>query len=219
VFTADDPAPPRITGNVVAAGVSRTLHYSVRSVPNEKVTFLDVGPQGAREIGSVKGGTSGALRFTPAPGNATHFVEAEVEMAGLPVPMLPAGNSGALDGRGVRAVGRGGAMVTVARFRPPRPVHAGRAHRLRVHRRGATVRASWRKAHGARRYMVILRLRNGRVRSVTVRGTRARLTGVPRTEPGQITVRAIGTDGRPGPSVRARFKATAKPHTILQRLR
>ena len=110
-------------------------------------------------------------------------------------------------------------MVTVARFRPPRLVHAGRAHRLRVHRRGATVRVSWRNAHGARRYMVILRLRNGRVRSVTVRGTHARLNGVPRTEPGQITVRALGTDGKPGRMVRARFKAATKPYTILQRLR
>jgi hypothetical protein len=219
VFTAEDPAAPRITGSVLAAGVSRTLRYNVRAIPDERVTFLDVGPQGAREIGTVKGGTSGALRFTPAPGNATHFIEAEVEMAGLPVPMLAGGSSGALDARGVRAAGRGGAMVTVARFRPPRLVHAGRAHRLRVQRRGTTVRASWRKARGARRYMVIVRLRNGRVRTVRVRGTRARIGGIPRTEAGQVTVRAIGTDGRPGPMLRRRFKATAKPHTILERLR
>jgi hypothetical protein len=77
---------------------------------------------------------------------------------------------------------------------------------------------SWRRARGARRYVVTLRLRDGRLRTVIVRGTSARITRIPRTEAGEITVDAIGNDGRPGPIVRARIRATAKPHTILQRL-
>jgi hypothetical protein len=218
VFTANDPASPRITGSVVGTGTSRTLRYSVRPIPDEKVTFLDVGPQGAREIGSVNGGRTGALTFTPAPGNATHSIEAEVEMAGLPVPILAGGSSGALDTRGARAAGAGGPMVTIARFRPPRPVHAGRVRSLRVQRRGTVVRVSWRKARGAIRYVLVLRLRAGTMRTVIVRGTSARITGVARTEPGQITVRAIGTDGKPGAAIRGQFRATAKPHTILRRL-
>jgi hypothetical protein len=219
VFTADDPAAPRITGSVVGTGASRTLRYNVRPIRNQEVTFLDVGPQGSHEIGTVNGGRTGALTFTPAAGNATHFIEAEVEMAGLPVPMLAGGSSGALDARTIRASGRGGAMVTIARFRPPRLTHAGRVRRLQVHRRGSVVRVNWRKATGARRYVVILRLRNGRLRTIFARGTSARINGVPRIEPGQITMRGIGTDGRLGPAVRARFRATAKPHTILRKLR
>lgn len=74
------------------------------------------------------------------------------------------------------------------------------------------------KARGALRYVVTLRLRNGRVRTIIVRRTSARITGVPRTEAGQIAITAIGNDGRPGLAVRARFRATAKPRTILQPL-
>jgi hypothetical protein len=78
---------------------------------------------------------------------------------------------------------------------------------------------SWRKARGARRYVVTVRLRNGSLRTVTVGGTSARITGLPRIEPGRIIVGAIGNDGRPGPTVSSQFRATAKPHTILRRLR
>jgi hypothetical protein len=218
VFTSDDAAAPQITGSVSGTGVSRTLSYNVRRIAGEKVTFLDVGPQGAREIGTVNGGSTGRLTFAPAPGNATHFVEAEVEMAGLPVPMLGGAGSGATDASAGRASRRAGAMVAIARFRPPRLVRAGRVRRLHVTRRGAVLRVGWRKAHGARRYVVIVRLRNGRLRKVIVRGTSARVSRIPRTEPGQIIVVAIGNDGRPGPSVRVRFRASAKPHTILQPL-
>ena len=219
VFTADDPAAPRITGSVLGTGASRTLHYAVRPMPDEKVTFLDVGPQGAREIGTVNGGTTGALNFTPAPGNATHFIEAEVEMAGLPVPMLGGGSSAALDASAARTAPPRGAMMTIARFHPPRLLHAGRVHRVRLQRRGAVLRVSWHKARGALRYAVTLRLRNGHARTVIVRRTSARINRVPRTEPGQITITAIGNDRRPGPAVRARFRATAKAHTILRPLR
>ena len=218
VSTADDPASPRITGSVVGTGASRTLRYNVRAIPDEKVTFLDVGPQGAREIGTARGGTTGALNFTPAPGGATHFVEAEVEMAGLPVPMLGNGGAGAVDASDHGATQRGAAMATIARFRLPRLVHAGAVRRVRVRRQGTVVRVSWLKARSAHRYAVVLLLRNGRRWTVTVRDTRARILRIPRTEPGQITVRAIGNDSRPGPAARVRFRATAKPRTILQRL-
>jgi hypothetical protein len=219
VFTADDPASPRITGSVVGTGVSRTLHYNVGQTADEKVTFFDVGPQGAREIGTTTGGRTGALTFTPGPGNAAHLVEAQVEMAGLPVPMLGGGGSGALDATAARAAGHGGPMLTIARFHPPRLVHAGRIRGVRLHRRGTVLRVSWRKTRGALRYALVARLANGRVRTVIVRRTSATITGIPRTEPGQITVRAIGNDGTPGPAVRARFRATARPRTILQPLR
>jgi hypothetical protein len=218
VFTADDPAAPRITGSVLGTGASRTLRYNVRRAPDEKVTFLDVGPQGAREIGTVTGGKTGALTFAPAPGNAAHVVEAQVEMAGLPVPMLGGGSSGTADASAARAPRRAGATITIARFRPPRLVHAGPVRRVHVARRGTVLRVTWRKAHAARRYVVVVRLRNGRLRKVTVRGTSARITRIPRTEPGQVIVDAIGNDGRPGRAVRARLRATAKPHTILQPL-
>ncbi|HET7046851.1 MAG TPA: Ig-like domain repeat protein [Solirubrobacteraceae bacterium] len=219
VFTADDSVSPRITGTVLGTGASRTLRYNVRAIPDEKVTFLDVGPQGAREIGTVNGGKTGNLNFTPGPGNATHLIEAEVEMAGLPVPMLGGAGSSAADATTAGAASQGAARLTIARFRPPRVVHAGATRGLRVQRRGAVVRARWHRARGARRYAVALRLRDGRLRTVVVGGTSARIGRVPRTEAGQITVRAIGADGRLGSAARAKVRAVAKPHTILRKLR
>ena len=50
-------------------------------------------------------------------------------------------------------------------------------------------------------------------------GVAARPGRVPRTEAGQITVRAIGTDGRLGSPARGKVRAVAKPHTILRKLR
>jgi hypothetical protein len=194
------------------------LRALVDGLRDEKVTFFDVGPQGAREIGAVNGGTTGALTFTPAPGSATHFVEAEVEMAGLPVPMLGGGSSGSLDASTASAARPGAAMVTVARFHPPRLVHAGPVRHLRLQRRGTVLRVSWRGSHGALRYAVTVRLRNGRLHTVIVRRTTASITGIPRTEAGQITIAAIGNDGRAGPALRAGFRATAKPRTILRPL-
>jgi hypothetical protein len=89
---------------------------------------------------------------------------------------------------------------------------------VRLQHRGSVLRVSSRKLRGAVRYVVIARLRSGRVRIVFVRPTSVRVNGIPRTEAGQITVRAIGTDGRPGPAVGIRFRATAKPQTILHPL-
>ena len=213
VSTAEDPAAPQVAGT----GATRTLRYTLNPLPGGKVTFLDVGPQGAREIGTVTNRTTGTIPFIPAPDNATHTVEAEVEMAGLPVPMLPKQPRAAVP-RVARATPRAGATVTIALFHTPRPVHAGRAGRLHVRHR-ATLRVAWRKARGARRYAVSFRLRNGRVRTALVHTAHARITGVARTEPGVVTVRAIGPDGRPGAAVHARFRATARPHTILRRFR
>jgi hypothetical protein len=112
-----DPATPRITGSLLGTGASRTLHYNVRAIPDEKVTFFDVGPQGAREIGTANGGSTGALTLTPAPGSATHFVDAEIEMAGLPVPMLGGAGAGAATASSVGAAQDGAAKLTIARFR------------------------------------------------------------------------------------------------------
>jgi len=139
-------------------------------------------------------------------------------MAGLPVPMLPQRPRAAVP-RVARAKPRAGATVTVAHFRAPRPVHAGRVSRVHVQRRGKALRIRWRKAHGARRNAVSFRLRNGRARTIVVRAAHARITGVARTEPGVVTVRAIGPDGRPGAAVHSHFRATARPHTILRRFR
>jgi hypothetical protein len=67
--------------------------------------------------------------------------------------------------------------------------------------------------------VVVVRLRDGRVRTVTVQRTGARIAGIPRTEALQVTIAAIANDGRPGPAVRARLRATAKARTILEPLR
>ena len=219
VFTAEDPGSPRITGSVLGTGASRTLRFNVRAIPDEKVTFLDVGPQGAHEIGTVNGGRTGALNFTPAPGKATHFIEAEVEMARTARPDArgrklqraecherPDGKPrrGEDDDRPLPAAAAG------SRRRDSRPARAAARH-------GGAGEVA--RARGARRYAVVLRLRNGRLRTVLVRGSSARIGRVPRTEAGTIAVRAIGTDGRLGLAARAKFRPVAKPRTILRRLR
>ncbi|HZQ82646.1 MAG TPA: hypothetical protein VFB25_11785 [Gaiellaceae bacterium] len=219
VFIAKDPAAPQITGTVVGAGATRTLRYSVNPIPDAKVTFLDVGPQGSREIGTVAGGTSGSLSFTPAPGGAAHTIQAEVEMAGLPVPLLPAAGAAPLRENSVRTTGAGGAATTtIARFDPPPLVHAGPVGRVTAKRQGTSLRVAWARVRGALRYTVAVRLRNGRVLARVAHGTSTRIGGIPRTEAGRVTVEAFANDNRAGRAGIARFAETARPYTILRPL-
>jgi hypothetical protein len=224
---ADDPPAVAISARVTGDGVSRVLRYDIAPRPDERVTFLDVGPQGAREIGTATGGRSGAITFTPAPGGREHTIQAVVEYAGIPVALAaPGAVQRPAVGRPI--VGRAAAARTakgrlvLARFRPPALRHAGAVRGLAARRAiPKTVAVSWRRARAAARYLVVLRLGDGSTRTVRVAGTRhgLRLRGVAPTLAGRVTVRAIGTDGVPGRAARVRFRATARPRTAQRPFR
>jgi hypothetical protein len=175
-----------VRATVAGSGRSRVLRYDVARVPGRRVTFFERGRSSYRQLGKVIGGR-GLVRFVTAPGSAgLRQVVARVELDGVPTPDR-----------------------VVAGFRAPGASHMGKPARVDLRRRGSTVVASWRAAREAGRYVVVLRLRSGVTRVVRLPGGRrsVRLSSVPATQSGTVTVRGLGRAGAQGPPATARFAA------------
>ena len=207
-YKASDTGSLGISGSVSGSGLTRTLSYSARQIPGEKVIFLDEYAGAAREIGTVVGGGSGILKFSPPTGTALHQVVAEVELAGIPVPVPTAGPSSGPTP--LAAAPR----ITIASFRPPKPPKLGVVSHLKATRHGKTLKVTWRKAPGAVRYAVVLGKADRTSQSLYAKRTSASFA-VTKTDSGRVTVRAIAADGRNGKLRHVDFKATAKSPSLV----
>jgi hypothetical protein len=195
VEVGEDPGAPRVGARVSPDGAARVLHYDIRNRPAQKVTFVEVAGQSRRILGTVTGGGKGTLRFRPLAGSGTRRIEAQFSLSDLPVPAE---------------------TRTVARFRPP-SARLPAVRRLRVSRRGTTLRARWKRVAGATGYDVVVTPTSGRQRVVRVRRSRATLRGVARYASGRVDVRALGAGSRSA-SRRARFRAIARKPSRVRRL-
>lgn len=59
------------------------LHWNLKSIPGQKVTFAEVGDETSQVIGTAEG-ESGSIRFTPGAGHGGRKIVAIVEQDGLP---------------------------------------------------------------------------------------------------------------------------------------
>jgi hypothetical protein len=190
--TADGLPPASVSGRIGGSGSHRVLRYSVRRRPGQLVTFLE----GSHKLATVAGG-KGSIRFTPGAGPlGTRTVVAQVTLAGLP-----------------------NANVTVARFTVRRLPRLGRAGRLRVQRRGAVLRISWRAVSDARRYAVYVHGSDGQVHALTVTAARhsAVVRGIARVSAGTVTITAIRLRDH-GPRASTRFRALSRLRTGVHRV-
>jgi hypothetical protein len=157
------------------------------------VTFFDVTEGGAqKQIGSVKGGGHGSLRFAPAPGRGKHQIVAQFELAGLPAE-----------------------RKTVTKFKPPSPKLPKPRH-MRVVRHGKTVRAGWGRVEGADRYEVAVTTSTGLQKFSTTRKTHT-VVKAPKSSAGRISVRAVAKLRQGEPSS-DNFKRTAPARSSLEPL-
>ena len=200
VTEAEDPPEAQISADVRDVGASsvsdggvreaavssgrRTIRYNIRRRPDQLVTFVETGPEGSRAIGTTTGGR-GTLSFTPAPGRGKRKVEAQFELAGIPAERL-----------------------TVATFTPPSP-RLGRPTRVRVSRRGTSLRVSWPRVAGATGYDVVTTLASGDQRKTRTRRNSITIARVLRSTGGTVAVRPTATL-RDGAARSARFRATAR---------
>ena len=160
----------------------RMLRYDVRPRPGQVVTFVERGPEVAKELGSVKGG-KGVLPFTPADGRAgPRTIEARVAIDGLVTSTKP-----------------------VATYRAPGPPAPGRPDGVEVDRRSNTeLSVRWGRAANADGWNVVVRFANGTRRVFAADADRraVRVPGVLRDDAGTVTVRAVT---RRGATVRPRW--------------
>lgn len=193
ITEAEDLPAAQVSARVRGSGSRRTLRYSIGERPGQRVIFFETSSGGSRQIGTVSGGGSGALRFSPAPGRGRRIIEAQFELAGLPAERR-----------------------TVARFAPP-STRLARPARVRARRRGKTMVVSWTRVPGATRYQVVTDLRNGTQRLTTTRRRRTTLRRIARSDGGRVRVRAVA-NMREGKPRAARFRALVQAKTRLARL-
>jgi len=183
---AEDQPKAAISAKVVAGAADRrTLRYTIRPRRDQRVRFVDIGPTGSRELGTIAGGGRGTLAYKALPGTGVHRIEAQFQLAGLEAE-----------------------RITVARFRPPAPELA-RPARVAVRRRGRALSVSWPVVPGATRYEVIATAASGEQRTARTARRAATIRGLPTGSGGRVTVRATATL-RQGAGRTAVFRATTR---------
>ncbi len=191
---ATDQPDAKVTGRVTGKGRRRVLRYNVRAREAQTVAFEEVQPNGATQtIGRTSRAGAGRIRFTSAPGRGRRRIVAQFELAGIPAE-----------------------RKVVTTFKP-QSARLARAKRVRVKRRGGTLRVSWRRVPGATRYEVAATLSSRRLVFKTTRRTRVSLR-VPRWFSGRVTVRAIDDVRQSAVAGRPRFKATRRQPSGFRRL-
>jgi Concanavalin A-like lectin/glucanases superfamily/Thrombospondin type 3 repeat len=192
IAEAEEAPEPQATVRVSGDGARKTLRYRIRPRPDQQVTFFEATPAGKRELGTVSD-TSGTLRFESAPGAEARTIEAQFELNGVQAERL-----------------------TVARFAPPSP-RLGTPARLKVRRRGASLRVSWKRVRGASGYEVVTTFAGRKQRFARTRRPRLRVGRIRPVDGGRVHVRAVDAlrQGQPGSKP---FRATRRTRTRAGKL-
>jgi len=172
----------KVRARVTGRGRARRLRFTVGRQRGLRVVFYERALGGLTRITATRGG-HGSKRFLPATGRGRRRQVVAVAMQdGLPRD-----------------------RITVARFaaRTPRP---GRPRRARIRRRGAAVVVRFKRASGAVRHAVMVRVSDGRrLLYLPRRRHRVLVGGVPRRMRVSVSVRGLDAAGRSGPARQARL--------------
>jgi hypothetical protein len=185
VDSADVLAPPSVTARVGGRGSKRTLSWRLRRVPGQRVIFTETGRDSAHVI-TKTAAARGSVRFTPADGNGrARKITALVQQSGAPR-----------------------AALTVARYTAPPWRKPARPRRLRVRRSGSNLLVSWRRAAGAKRYMVFVKAADGEreVFFVPARKRRLKVRGVQKDDRALVRVAGLRSDNTVGALATRRVK-------------
>ena len=178
---------PRSAAGSPARAAAASCATTCRDRVRQKVIFQEVTSSGASQtIGSTTRGGKGRIRFRSAPGGGRRKILAQFELDSIPAE-----------------------LKRVTTFQP-QSIKLRRPRRLRVRRRGNSLRVSWRKVSGATRYEVGARLSGRRMTFKTTRRTKTTLR-VPAWRSGRVYVRAVDGDLRQSGLARSRrFKAKGR---------
>jgi hypothetical protein len=184
-----------IKASVTGTGRRRALRYDLGPPGGQRVTFFERGEATFRQLGTATAGR-GAIRFVPALGRAgTREIVAEMQVDGVPAPDR-----------------------VVARYRAPGSVKTSRPRAVVVERHGTALLISWTRVADATSYGVVVKQRTGdsRMIKVSARSHSVRVAGIAKTQNGTVAVSARGPLGDWGRPRAGRFRATARPFTVLR---
>jgi hypothetical protein len=177
--------PVSVKASVHGKGQRRTLSYRVAPIPGQVVRFLERGRGALRSLGTVRGGGSGTLRFSPAlgPGGLREIVALVVQY------------------------GHPRTELVVARYVAPRPPRLARPAGVRAMRSSSTLRFSWRRVLGAGAYLITVSSSDHRRVTTVIAANRFTLLNVSATVSATFTVRAVSSHAH-GPSSSISVRAT-----------
>jgi hypothetical protein len=178
---------PSVKAVVRGSGHSRTLAWTVRPIPGQRVRLSEEGRGAHRSFGVLKG-RSGQIKFSPANGRAgRRTLLAVVEQDGVFRKSVVAGT-----------------------YTAPGPVRPGRPRNVRLRRRGTTLVITWGRAANAVEYAVQAKLRDGRRLVLPTRKRKLTIRNVPGIDSGSIAVYGLKADRTAGPPGKATLKAKPK---------
>jgi hypothetical protein len=157
--------------------------HRLRPAAGQTVRFVEQGARTYRQIGVARR-RAGAIRFAPASGaRGRRRIVALIEQDGLTVERR-----------------------NVARYSAPADARPAKPRRLRVRRRGGTLRLRWRRVRGVDDYGVVVRLSNRRRIFRVARRPRLTLRGFHRLARGWASVQALRVGGRASRPATARIR-------------
>jgi hypothetical protein len=169
---------PSARGAVRSRGKRKELRWTASQRTGKTVEFFEEGDGVLRLLGRP-GGTTGTIRWTPAPlRGGARKVTAVISQDGLPLRKL-----------------------TLARYALPRPPKPGRARALKATHRGGKLVLTWRPGARAAAQEVAVSLGDGTKQLFRLKRSARSLT-LPRiaaTTTGRFTVVALRADAVPGP--------------------
>lgn len=171
-----------VRARIVGRGATRTLTWSARDIPYQKLQFVERMPDG-REVAILRTSKpSGSFRFRPVEGMGTHGVTRK-----LAVDVL-------------QRAGTPRDQLVADRYVVRRAAAPGRVRGLTAHRQVGDIVARWNKAPRAARYEVTARPRGGGItyRAVVGAGRRHARLSVGTTDKLVVTVTPLNRQGRSG---------------------
>jgi hypothetical protein len=186
VEVARELPTPDVKARVRGHGRKRVLIYRTTRRKGLAIRFSERIGKGQRQIRVVKAGR-GRFRFTAGDGRGgKREIVAQAEQSGFPV-----------------------LQQTVASYRAPGPIRP-HVRGLKVRRAGRKVVVRWRRAPGAKRYVVRFDVRNGRHLQRTTSRTKAKLGGIGRRDRVRVRVYGRSAHGRLGKPASARVRVRGK---------
>jgi hypothetical protein len=176
---------PSIHGRVTGHGAKRTFTYRVKPLPGQTVSFEEHGRSGSGFLGQARH-ANGRLRFTPANGSREkRTIVALVNSFGKPRGQYP-----------------------VTSYRSPGPQRPATPKAFKITRKGTRLRVSWKRTGVVSRYILRVRLSDGRVLLLLpkARQTSATVADVSKKVKATATLQGQNSLGVVGRSATARLR-------------
>jgi uncharacterized delta-60 repeat protein len=184
--------PTRIMARVTGRGFKRSLAYTVARVPGQTVEFFEQGRTVARLLGAAHG-TLGSVKFPPGYGfGGLRRVFAIVRQNGVPVK-----------------------KIELTRYTAPKPPRVPRPVGIRAKAGRDRVDLSWRKVRGAKSYLVLVKLSDGRVLKMASASPSVRIPFYMPTLALKASVTAVSADGRKSAASALTRRATPKRRAVI----